>query len=466
MIKEHNQVVVFLMGACDLAVTAGAWGAVYWLRFHSGWMSFTEPHPPGISYILQATVVTLLLAMLIFGRCGLYRPRRIGSMIPEFGLIIQACGIVWLMEVGICHFLHNPRMSAAIQGMFLVFWPVALISVRGSARVFLRSARKRGKNLRTVAIVGSGRLGQKLLHTLREQQWMGYRIRYFVEDRRIGGRLDGVPVRGPINNIDTILQHRPVDAVFIALGARQSDRLNEVLAKTTSQTVDLYIVPDYLNCHFLRQQVRQIGQLPLVGLTDTAQGGLGGVAKRVMDIAISSMALVGLTPLMLVIAFVIKITSPGAVFYRQRRAGLGSRSFNMIKFRTMYVHHDLGARGQWGTARNDPRVTTVGKWLRRLSLDELPQLINVLLGEMSLIGPRPERPEFIKRFQKQIPRYMLRHHVKAGLTGWAQVNGYRGQTSLRKRVQYDLDYINRWSLSFDIYILTLTVVRGFFNAQE
>ncbi|NLW86707.1 MAG: undecaprenyl-phosphate glucose phosphotransferase [Planctomycetes bacterium] len=466
MVKEHSQFVVTLMAACDLLVTAAAWGISYWLRFHSDIISFQESQPPGLEYIQQAAVITLLLTLLVFSQWGLYRPRRIQSMIPEFGEIIRACSVVWLLEVGICYFLHKPRMSAALQGLFLGVWPVTMIVFRGSSRLALREFRKRGRNVRTAAIIGAGRLGQKLLQTLRRQQWTGYQISYFVEDYRVGQEFLGVPVEGPVSRVDEIIAANPVDAVFVALSHSQSGRLPEVLLKSSSNMVDLYIVPDLPGCHYLRHQMQQIGRLPLIGLTDSPQGGLSGAVKRLMDIAICAAALAALTPLMLLVAASIKATSAGPVFHRQQRAGLGGRAFMMLKFRSMVVHKDLGAQGQWGTSRGDPRVTAVGRLLRKLSMDELPQLINVLKGDMSLVGPRPERPEFIQRFHHQIPRYLLRHHVKAGLTGWAQVNGYRGQTSLRKRVQYDLDYINRWSLRFDLYILFLTMVRGFVNTQE
>jgi putative colanic acid biosynthesis UDP-glucose lipid carrier transferase len=332
--------------------------------------------------------------------------------------------------------------------------------------VVLRALRRRGRNLRRVAIVGSGRLGQNLLHTLKRQRWTGYEISYFIEDLRVGQRFLGVPVYGPVSDIGRVLAEHPVDAVFVALPQHRGQQMAGVLAALAQQMVGVYVVPDLLSYQFLRHQVQQVGPLAVVSLTDSPQAGVRGVLKRLMDICGAAVLLVVLVPLMLLVALAVKLTSRGPVFYRQQRASLGGRHFVMLKFRSMVVDAEKHGQPVWGAEANDSRVTPVGRWLRKLSLDELPQLLNVLAGDMSLVGPRPERPEFVQRFAAQIPGYVQRHHVKAGLTGWAQVKGYRGRTSLRKRIQYDLDYINRWSLGFDLWILLLTAMAGFVNPRD
>jgi exopolysaccharide biosynthesis polyprenyl glycosylphosphotransferase len=229
--------------------------------------------------------------------------------------------------------------------------------------------------------------------------------------------------------------------------------------------VDINIVPDLPSFQFLRHRVGQLGSLPVVNVTHSRQSGWNAASKRIFDLAFSLTALVAVSWLMAIIAILVKLTSRGPVFYRQRRASLGGREFHIIKFRSMFVGSD-GADNGWSTARHDPRVTPMGRVLRKLNLDELPQLFNVAMGDMSIVGPRPELPEFTQRFNKQVKRYTLRHHVKSGMTGWAQVNGFRGRTSLRKRIQYDLDYINRWSLGFDVWIIILTLFRGFINPED
>lgn len=465
MVKEHSQVVVLLMGALDVAVTAGAWVACFYLRFHSGYFEAVEPTPPRMDYILDLLVVTLLLTLLVFGRLGLYRTRRTDSPAREVLDVLRACAAVWIIEVVISHFLHSAPMSRKLQGLFLVVWPTMMIFYRGSARMILRSFRRRGRNRRTVAIVGAGRLGQKLLHEIRRQRWTGYDVLYFVEDTRVGQEFLGVSVRGPVGDIERIIQSHPVDVVMVALPQERSAQLADVLDRLSGSLVDVNVVPDLLSYQFLTHRVRQLGSLPIVNLTHSPQSGHNVLLKRAFDIAGAAVALLVLSPLMLLIAMAILCAGRGGVFYRQRRASLGGREFDIIKFRSMVPDAEAADGAVWA-ARHDPRVTPIGRLLRKLSLDELPQLINVLRGDMSLVGPRPERPELIDRFSHQVPRYMLRHHVKAGITGWAQVRGYRGQTSLRKRIQYDLDYINRWSFGFDLYILLLTVLRGFVNPQD
>ena len=462
MVKEHSQLVMLLMGVGDLAVTAGAWMVSYYLRFHCGLLPVKDAVLPSLAYIDNVMVTTLLLTLLVFGWMGMYRPRRVQTFGAEFWDIIKACSLVWVLEVVITHFVHTPpppRVSLILQAVFLAVWPTMIVAYRGTVRATLHFVRRRGKNLRNIAIVGAGRLGQKLLHALRQQRWTGYRVAYFVEDHRIGGDFLGVPVVGPIDKIDQIVGDRPVDAVFVALPHGRSQQLTEVLGRLSGETVDISVVPDLLAHHFLRHQVQQIGTLSIVNLTDSPQRGLPAAVKRAFDVAIAASLLIVASPLMVAIAVLIKLTSRGPVFFRQCRASLGGKEFEIVKFRSMVPGADRRNGRQWSTDPDDAMVTWIGRFLRKFDLDELPQLFNVLVGDMSLVGPRPELPRFIERFRKQVPRYALRHHVKAGMTGWAQVHGYRGRTSLRKRIQYDLDYINRWSIGLDIWILALTVFR-------
>jgi putative colanic acid biosynthesis UDP-glucose lipid carrier transferase len=462
MIKEHTQAVVLLTGIADLVITVAAWVLAWWIRFHSGWVDYHGEIPSLVS-IADVIVITLLLTLLVFGRMGIYQPRRGQPLWLETLDLLKACAIVWAGEVFMGHFLHYPRLSVKMQGLLLVIWPMMLITFRLGVRSVLRTLRARGRNTRAVAIVGAGRVGQTLFHRLRKLPWTGYNIVYFVDEARAGETLLGVPVRGGFERVGEIVQKHPVDVVFIALPQRHQDRLEEVLSQLGPNLVDVNVVPDLLSFQFLRHRITQIGRLPVVNLTFSPQTGWNSIVKRLIDVVLSALAVILLLPLGALIALFVKLTSPGPVVYRQRRASLGGEEFDILKFRSMTVDAEDEDGPNWHVETDDPRVTWFGRILRKTSLDELPQLINVLRGDMSLVGPRPERPEFIERFRRQIPGYMLRHHVKAGLTGWAQVNGFRGATSLRKRIQYDLDYINRWSLGFDLYIMVLTVFRGMIN---
>jgi len=374
---------------------------------------------------------------------------------------MRAAGV----DVVIGYFEPHGRKETIAKAEGLEFVPRKMIAYRGSARLVLRTIRRRGQNTRAVAVIGAGRLGQKLVHILRSQPWTGYTVSYFVCNERAGRELLGVPVYGPTENIEEILDAHPVDAVLIALPQERTAQLTDVLNKLSNSMVDVNVIPDLLSYQFLRHEVQQIGSLPIVNLTHSPQTGWNATFKRVLDVAVSLAILLLISPLLLLIALLVKCTSRGPVFYRQQRASLGGREFDIIKFRSMVVNAEAATGAVWAT-KNDPRVTPIGRILRKTSLDELPQLLNVLRGDMSLVGPRPERPELIERFSRQIPRYAMRHHVKAGITGWAQVSGYRGMTSLRKRIQYDLDYISRWSVGFDVYILVLTIFRGFIHKQD
>jgi Undecaprenyl-phosphate glucose phosphotransferase len=269
-------------------------------------------------------------------------------------------------------------------------------------------------------------------------------------------------VIGTHGEVRGILQWQRIDQLIIALPFRAYDALEGVLAQVENEPVELMLVPDLSRYLALRCGVEDLAGIPALTLQGAPLYGWNAVLKRGLDLCVSSGALVLFAPLMAAIALLIKLSSRGPVLYRQQRMGLDCRAFTLLKFRSMRANAEPPGVPIWST-RNDERCTRVGVWLRRLSLDELPQLINVLKGEMSLVGPRPERPEFIEQFRRGIPRYMLRHKIQAGMTGWAQINGYRGDTSIEGRLRYDLEYIQRWSLLFDLKILLLTLAKGFLH---
>jgi Undecaprenyl-phosphate glucose phosphotransferase len=320
-----------------------------------------------------------------------------------------------------------------------------------------------------VAIVGVGRLGQIAYHTLARNSWTGISPAYFVSHHAQTQRKRCMdkPVYGGLEDLERVLEEHPVDAVYLAVPNAQAAALPGVLLTLEKFAVDVRIVPD-VHPRFVPQSmvVNELDGMPILSYRECPSSGLGGWAKRAVDVAGASLGLVAFGPLILLVAAVVRLSSPGPVIFKQKRVSMGGRVFKIYKFRTMYHVEDEedgrfdGLREGW-TGRDDPRITPVGRWLRRTSLDELPQLLNVLKGQMSLVGPRPERPELIRRFREDWRGYMLRQHVKAGMTGWAQVNGLRGDTSLKKRLQYDLFYVRHWTIWFDLRILWLTVFRGF-----
>jgi Undecaprenyl-phosphate glucose phosphotransferase len=269
-------------------------------------------------------------------------------------------------------------------------------------------------------------------------------------------------VLGPLAEAPDILQREGIDQLYVALPLEEHVKMLALVESANREVVDIKVVPDLLQVIALRARLEDLDGIPIINIHDVPLRGVNAAVKRVIDIVLSSLALVVLAVPLGIIALLVKWTSPGRVLYRQERMGLDGQSFHVWKFRSMYENAELYTGPVWASD-DDPRCTPVGKWLRRLSVDELPQLWNVLTGEMSLVGPRPERPFFVDQFKHRIPQYMLRHKVKAGLTGWAQVNGWNGNTSLEKRIEYDLYYIENWSVWLDFKIMWLTLVKGLYH---
>ncbi|HEU5321569.1 MAG TPA: undecaprenyl-phosphate glucose phosphotransferase, partial [Methylomirabilota bacterium] len=308
---------------------------------------------------------------------------------------------------------------------------------------------------------GGGEPAAEVLRVLRRRPDVGIRVLGLLSDKR---EVEGIDVRwlGAPEEIRAVLDGHTVDIVIVALPHADYPRVSAVLNEIGDDPVAIHFVPDVFHLTSLRGGVEEFESVPFIHLRESPLYGWNRVMKRALDVAVGGAALVLLAPLVAACAVAVRLTSPGPVLYRQERMGLDGRRFAMLKLRTMRADAEAETGPRWATA-DDPRRTRVGTFLRRLSLDELPQLVNVLRGEMSLVGPRPERPSFVAEFRRRVPGYMLRHKVKAGMTGWAQVNGWRGNTSIEKRIEYDLYYIERWSLAFDLKILVRTLWLGFRN---
>jgi Undecaprenyl-phosphate glucose phosphotransferase len=297
-----------------------------------------------------------------------------------------------------------------------------------------------------------------------EHRDLGYQIVGFIDDRASGDHIGyrGLPMLGTLEDASEVLQRERVDQLYVALPLDEHVKMLTLVESANREVVDVKVVPDLLQVISLRAHLEDLDGIPIINLHGVPLRGFNSVLKRAIDAVLSLAALAALAVPMAIIWAVIRLTSPGPALFRQERMGLDGKSFHVWKFRSMYTDAEADTGPVWAT-EDDPRCTPPGRWLRRLSLDELPQFWNVLRGDMSLVGPRPERPFFVQQFKHQIPQYMLRHKVKAGLTGWAQVNGWRGNTSIEKRIEYDLYYIENWSVSLDIKILWMTVLKGFFH---
>ncbi|MBZ0169612.1 UDP-phosphate glucose phosphotransferase [Candidatus Methylomirabilis lanthanidiphila] len=463
MLKRHSEFIESLMLLADLLVISASWLGSYYFRFYWGPILVYRDIPDIRPYLLLLGLIVVVWGVA-FKAFGLYRPKRISSRLAEVRDIARACTLAVLILIAATFFLKQFEFSRIVIACFWVFSIVSVSLVRSSFREVLRFTRRSGYNLRHVLIVGEGALARKVAERIRARPELGFRIKgLLVGDRNlVGQQVDGMSVLGTYEQAGELAEALSIDRVFIAIPLEAYGRMEAILRSLENGVAAISAVPDLHQYMTLRGGVEEFDGLPLISLQESPHYGWNLVGKRSLDIALSTVALLITGPLLLLVAAIIKLTSSGPVLYRQERMGLDGRTFQMLKFRSMRNDAEDDTGPVWA-ARDDERRTGIGALLRRTSLDELPQLVNVLKGEMSLVGPRPERPVFIEEFRKRIPRYMLRHKVKAGITGWAQVNGWRGDTSIEKRIECDLFYIENWSLFFDLRILWLSFWKGFIH---
>ncbi len=464
MLKRHSQFFKSLMVANDLIFLSLVWWLAFWLRFHSDFFPVPE------AYVLRHYVVAWLLILpiwaVVFELLHLYRPRRISTHWRETADIIQGSGLALLVFLGVLFLLHNLVLSRIVVVIFWVGSVSFLNLSHVGCREGLRFLRRRGYNLRHVVVIGAPLQAARLINKLQWHRHLGLEIvgAYLTIENNPEVEVDGVPLLKSTDDLLTAVRSGNVDQVFVTFPLDEAAKLREIPSWLEDEPVTVHFVPDLGEFAKLRGAVEKFDDLHIITLQASPLEGWNSILKRAVDLFVGGLSLVLFSPLMFVIAIGVKLTSSGPVLYRQERMGLDGKRFEMLKFRTMFEDAEKSTGPIWALP-NDPRVTPMGRWLRRTSLDELPQLINVLKGEMSLVGPRPERPPLIEQFRQAIPKYMLRHKVKAGMTGWAQVNGWRGNSSLERRVEHDIDYIQNWSLWRDVKILARTLLVGFRDNQ-
>jgi exopolysaccharide biosynthesis polyprenyl glycosylphosphotransferase len=444
--------------ACiDAGVCTAAWVLAYVVRWEVGWIPLVEEIVPPWWWCIRTLPAVWVCAWLSFRVCGLYQLRRRWSLLTEIFKALQATTLLLLLVLALTFYSRNPYESRAASLFFFIFTFVGIVTVRRSLGLYFRLARRSGRVRATALVVGTGRTARAVDEALRQNNWLGIQPVGFIDDIDTQAARSVLTV-GAIDDLPRLVEEHGVDYVFVALPLRRLGESNRVFRLLSGTLVDIRMVPDVPQLVSMSVQVDELEGLPILNLRASPQTYLSFVLKRAMDLVGAIFGLVVLSPVFLLLATLVKLSDGGPVFYHQERMGLNGRRFLMYKFRTMRVDAENETGPVWAST-SDGRRTGLGSFLRRTSLDELPQLWNVLVGDMSLVGPRPERPYFIGKFRESIPRYMLRHAVKAGMTGWAQVNGWRGNTSLRKRVQYDLYYIAHWSIWLDIRIILLTFVR-------
>lgn len=460
--KDLSGFFMALLTAGDLAVLAASYAAAWWLRFRTPWLGEHAPGQDAPRVYWYAAPVVLAVFWVVFKYLGLYRSRRGISSIDEFSRLLSGALFSLMALSALAFFIREFHFSIKVFLVMAALSLGGLLVWRTGLRWAQIRARQKGYGVARTVVVGSGAMARKLVERTRANPGIGYRLVGLVDDARNAARTAkawNLPYLGRVADLAKAVAAQRADCVIVALPASQHAQTQRILLEFDRGGVDLRIVSDLYGFITSPMAVDEIHGIPVFALKEAPLDRLGNRAlKRALDLALVVPGLVLLSPLLALVALAIKLDSPGPVLYRQERVGLNNKVFRMLKFRTMRVGADRGAT--W-TVKDDPRRTRIGAFLRRSSIDELPQLFNILAGDMSLVGPRPEQPRYVEQFRRSIPRYLHRHQVKAGLTGWAQVHGWRGDTSIEERTAFDLYYVENWSLSLDLLILAKTALELF-----
>ena len=453
LVREFSAFLGFGFRIIDLLLVYSSGLLAYYVRFDG--RELTDRYE-------LVLLVGVLVAAVVLPVFKLYYSWRGKSLLSQLWALSLAWGAVVLILVVMGFgFKRGEDYSRLWAGIWLLTAWCVLVGYRIVLRVVFNSLRKRGWNHKHVIVVGAGDLGRNVIERIGEANWAGYDVVGIVDDDKNlhGNEILGVTVRDIDNGLRELVTDQNIDEVWLALPLRAEKRLQEVQHLLRHTTVNIRFIPDIFSFRLINHSLSEIAGIPVVDISTTPMDGLNRIIKAVEDKLISSVILLLISPLMIVLAIGVKVSSPGPVFYRQERVGWNGKPFEMLKFRSMPI--DTEKNGvQWGGSK-DKANTAFGAFIRKVSLDELPQFFNVLIGDMSIVGPRPERTIFVEKFKDEIPDYMKKHMVKAGITGWAQINGWRGDTDLAKRIECDLYYIENWSLWFDLKIIFLTLFKGF-----
>ena len=462
MIKDNQKHLNRLHVVIDAVIVILSYCIAYWMIF--GYMGRTSGLPEGVYFSALFFIVPGVLILYWFFH--LYEPMRVMGRRLELFNVFKA-NVAGALIIALVLYLAKDRLQHFSRLLLFLFvgWNFVLeAAFRITLRSILRSFRRKGYNLKHVLLIGYSRAAQGYIDRVKANPDWGYLIRGILDDHaERGTEYKGVRVLGPIANLDEILPMNRLDEIAITLSINEYDKLERIVNACEKSGVHTKFIPDYNKVIPTKPYTEDLQGLPVINIRNVPlTDSFNAAVKRTIDIIGGTFALVLFSPIMLIVAIAVRTSSPGPVIFSQERVGLHNRPFKMYKFRSMEVQKPSEEENAW-TTRNDPRVTKVGKFIRKTSIDELPQLWNIVKGDMSLVGPRPERPQFVEKFREEIPRYMVKHQVRPGLTGWAQVNGYRGDTSITKRIEYDLYYIENWSLGLDFKIIFLTFFRGFIN---
>ena len=469
MIKNHQKTLNRIYVTIDLILVVVAYALSYGFRFlWLRWIPIFDKQPGTyLEFGVYMSYLWFILPgyLIILLTNGVYRPQRSSGRFLEIMRIVRIniVGIFYIMAL--LFLVKEIDISRVFLVLFFLLNVFLELAYRFVLRRTLRKLRKEGYNLKHILLVGYSRTTEGLIDRMMANPQWGYHVIGILDDvMETGTRYKGVPVIGPLSSLEQQLEDYDLDEINITMRMDDYANLAEMVAKCEKSGVHTKFLPDYQDIIPTIPYMEDLEGLPVVHIRKVplSSSELNRFIKRSMDLLLGSIALLIAAVPMLIVAIIIKCTSKGPVFYAQKRVGFRNKEFMMYKFRSMEVQEESKEKTAWTTFK-DPRVTPIGKFIRKTSIDELPQLWNVLKGDMSLVGPRPERPFYVEKFKEEIPRYMVKHQVRPGMTGWAQVNGYRGDTSIRKRIDYDLYYIENWTPGFDLLIMFLTVFKGFIN---
>lgn len=453
MIKKYQRFFNLTLIFIDMAVITFSLFLAWYIRFETNLLGFGKGQW-GLYHYMAPLLFILPFYLILYYAFKLYYPQRTSSSFnSEAYQIIKVNLVGVLVLVTGLFVLELTDYSRFLLAMFAIFSTTFSILERYLLRLSLRYFRSRSFNIKYILVIGAGELAEKFAQKVEDNTYMGYRIIGFLDNkRRMGHEILHSRVIGKIDDLEGIISTKEVDQVIVTISLQEYGLLEGIVDICEKHGIKAEIVPDYYRYFPAKPYIYLIEDMPLIKIRDVPlDNSFKNALKRVLDFIFALVALIILSPLLLVVAILVKVNSPGPVIFSQERVGLDRRNFQMYKFRSMKVQEEEEEKSQW-TTKDDPRITRFGSFIRRTSIDELPQLLNILKGEMSLIGPRPERPLFVENFRDQIPKYMVKHHVRPGMTGWAQVNGYRGDTSIQKRIEYDIFYVENWTLGLDIRI--------------
>lgn len=462
LIRENQRLFNLLLVIIDILVISFSLFLAWYIRFETDLLGFGKG-VWGFNHYMMPLIFIIPSYIFIYYVFGLYTPQRTQKNILSEALRILNANIIGLFFITTMLFAFEvTEYSRYLLAMFGLFSTTFSILERFGVRKSLKFIRSRGHNIKYIMIIGAGELGRKVSRTIGQNEYMGYNIVGFLDDNlEKNEKVNGSKVIGSVKDLENVISNNLIDRVIITVAPRHYDLLESIVETCEKCGVRAEIVPDYYRYIPATPHIDIIEGIPIIQIRQVPLDNLfNKFVKRLFDIVMVVPAIIILSPLLIITAILVKITSTGPIIYKQERLGLNKESFYMYKFRSMKVQDTEGEKFQW-TTKDDHRKTRFGSFIRRTSIDELPQFFNILKGEMSLIGPRPERPPLVEKFKDEVPKYMIKHHVRPGMTGWAQVNGYRGNTSLFKRIEHDIYYVENWKLSLDIVIFLRTLANLF-----